>query len=519
MAIIGIDLGTSNSVVCEYKTGKTQIVKIDGKDTIPSIVFIDGNDVNVGDRARRRVYAHPEQTLCSMKRHIGTGYIKTIQNKKFTPVDSAYYILKYIKENSEQTLGESITHSVITIPAYFNDQQRKDTRIAAEKAGLNVLRLIPEPTAAAIAYGIDKEKDQLILVFDLGGGTFDVSILEVKNNSFTVKAVDGNSLLGGDDLDLAIVEYLNTWIENKTNESVRNFKNVQNKLKDASEKIKIELSQSKSTEIYIPGILKNVDIHIPKFSRNEFKKLIQPILDEIITKTKNVITNAGITMDDINRIVMVGGSSKNPIIQDILKDNFKQPYRADDMDTYVAQGAAIVCASLLSPVEHEDMSLPINIDFSDVIPHTLGVEMIEKYSDRLIFVPILKRNKQYPAKAAVLGERNSINQEVFVIAVFRGEHEIPSKNFQLGELRLKISNKYIGKDMLVHVSCIFELDVDGILSFTAVEIPVDHNNQHEIDQLRNVYLKHQVISYEHMKTLLDQFHFRSEKIVIKGSLL
>jgi len=518
MAIIGIDLGTTNSVVCEYKKGLTHIIKIEGKDVIPSVVYIDNKNIEIGNKAKRKILIYPELTLSSMKRHIGTKHSQKIQGKNYTPIDTSSYILGYIKNQVENVLKETVDQCVITIPAYFNDQQRKDTKIAAQKAGLNVLRLIPEPTAAAIAYGLDKEVDQMILVFDLGGGTFDVSILEVQNNVFTVKAVDGNSQLGGDDFDNEIVEYLNKWIEENSGQSAKGNKIAQQKLKEEAEKIKIELSHSKYTGISIPGILTGVDIEIEKFTRKEFQQLIQPHLNEIISKTKSVISNAGLIVDDINRIVMVGGSSNNPIVQETLTENFKQPFKAPDMDTYVARGAAIVCASLLSPIEQNDKLLPVDLEFCDVISHSLGVDMHEK-GKGMIYVPVLKRNNKYPCKAAVLGMRLDIWQEEVRIGVFRGEDIKPSNNTKLGELSMEISPKYRGEEITIVIACIFELDEDGILTFTAVEIPVDSGNTNDIERIGLDYHTNGFVAYEKIYSLINKYNFKTEKIEISGGIL
>ena len=519
MSIIGIDLGTTNSVVCEYKKGMTHILKIDGKDSVPSVVFIDNDTVEVGNKAKRRVLIHPELTLSSMKRQLGSKYSKKIQGKTYSPVDVSYHVLSYIKMNAEKLIGSPIDAAVITVPAYFNDQQRKETREASEKAGLRVLRLIPEPTAAAIAYGLDKEKDQHILVFDLGGGTFDVSILEVNNNNFIVKAVDGNNQLGGDDFDNEIVEYLNKWIENNSNKSARKNSIAQQKLKEEAERIKMDLSYSKSTEINIPGILEGIDIDIEKFTRKEFKELLSPYLDEIVKKTNDVMINAGYTIDEINRIVMVGGSSKNPMIQELIKDHFKQPYRADNMDTYVARGAAIVCASLFSPIENETRNVPIDLNFSDVISHSLGVGMLDGQSKKRVFVPILKRNEKYPAKAAVLGMRDEKWQETVRIVVYRGEDRNPSNNTKLGELKIDISTEYRGIDSAVFFASILELDKDGILTFTAVEMPRDDNNQYDIEHLLDEFIQHQMLTHDQVHSMIQKYHFKSEKIEISKGIL
>ncbi len=509
MKIIGIDLGTTNSVVCEYSRGETAIVKIDGKPTVPSVVHIDEKGtVEVGEKAKRKVFIHPESVLSSMKRHIGTDYTKKIQGHKYTPVEAACHVLSHLKEQAQSVLNDTIQEVVITVPAYFNEEQRKDTKKAAEKAGLDVLRLLPEPTAAAIAYGLNKEKDQTILVFDLGGGTFDVSILEVRNNNFIVKAVDGNSQLGGDDFDNAIVEYLNNWIEENTGQSVRGDQIAQQKLKEEAEKAKIDLAQAKSTEINIPGVIGGVDVEVERFTRKAFENLIEPYLTEIKTKTSDVIGKAGLSIDDINRIVLVGGSSKHPVIEQLVADNFKQPYRADDMDTFVARGAAIVCGSQVTPGD---------LTFKDVIPHSLGVDMMS--GKKLVFVPILNRNTHYPSKSATLGMRQHKWQEEVHLTVFRGEDKEPSNNTKLGQLEMEISSQYRGQDIDVVVGCIFELDHDGILTFTAVEIPVTADTIADIQAIGTEREANGTVSYDSMMSLINKHSFVTKKVEIKGGLI
>jgi len=517
MLSIGIDLGTTNSVVCVYQKGMTEIIQIDGKTTVPSVVYFDNKTIKIGEKAKKQVLIHPELTLSSMKRHMGKKYSQKILHKNFTPVDVAYHILSYLKNESEKILGEHISNVVITIPAYFDDQQRKDTKDAAERAGLNVLRLIPEPTAAAIAYGLDKEKDQQILVFDLGGGTFDVSILDVQNNNFTVKSVDGNSKLGGDDFDNEIVNYLNDWIENNSNQSARGNSHAQQRLKEEAEKIKIDLSQSKYTSISIPAILEGIDIEIEKFTRKDFQKLLHPYLKEIVKKTNDVMLNTGMSIEDINRIVMVGGSSKNPLIQELITDNFKMPYRADDMDSYVARGAAIICARLLLPVEPHKNNLPIDLNFSDVIPHSLGVGLLNE-SDQLTFFPILKRNEAYPKSAAVLAIRAYIAQEIIRIQIFRGENNNPTKNTPLGAIEMVISKEYIGVDIPLVFPCVFELDENGILTFTAFEIPVNPSNKEEMKELLEEYGNNDRVSFQRIQSLQKKYNYRTQRIKVTESL-
>lgn len=520
MKIIGIDLGTTNSVICCYRRGEPIIVKIDGKATVPSVVYISDDKIEVGDKAKRKALIHPNFVLSSMKRLIGTKHKIKINKNNYKPTDAAYHILSYIKNQTENALNDVVRDVVITVPAYFNEAQRKETKKAAERSGLKVLRLLPEPTAAAIAYGLQREKDQTILVFDLGGGTFDVSILEVKNNEFIVKAIDGNSQLGGDDFDNAVVEYLNSWIEDNTGQSARGIHIAQQKLKEEAERAKIELSQSKSTGINIPSILAGVDIEIDKFTRKDFEGLIQPYLNEIANKTNDVIKKSGLAVDDINRIVLVGGSSKIPVIQRLLTENIKQPYIADNMDTIVAQGAAIVCASLMSPTEMkgEEKPLPVVLVWKDVIPHSLGIDM--QHGKELIFSPILKRNSHYPCEAASLGQRQHKWHEEIRMTVYRGEDKKPSNNTKLGELVMQISPQFRGKDIEVVIGCIFELDKNGLLTFTAVEMPVTSEN---IEDIKTIGMEHElndgIVTYSSMESIIQKHNFTTEKIEIRGGLI
>lgn len=518
MIPIGIDLGTSNSVVCKYEHGEATVVPLEGQATVPSVVYLDGGKPIVGRAAKSRILINPTQVLASTKRNIGTDWKKTIQGTRYTPVYAARFVLSYLKTQAEAELGTTIRDVVVTVPAYFNDDQRRDTKQAAEEAGLNVLRLLPEPTAAAIAYGLDKDRDQIILVFDLGGGTFDVSILEVLGNTFMVKAVDGNDRLGGDDFDLAIVEYLNTWIEENTDADVRSDPIAQQTLKEAAEEAKITLTERQSTDIVIPPLKVDID----RFKRSQFEKLIQPFLDEMLVKTQQVIRDAGLTVEDLNRIVMVGGSCKIPAVEAMLKEHFKQPYQADDMDVYVSKGAAIVCASLFAPtdlVEPDDR--PEALVFQDRFSHSLGIDIKRNvkrsfFSTKrtIAFLPVIPRNTPYPCKEAVLGVAEEWQEKVRM-QVYRGEDSLPEKNKKLGELTIELTPKNIG-DHQVPVAAIFELDESGILTLTQVEMPLAPETADDLEQLfREAESRNSLVSWEQVKKMIQQYRFKTKKTTLK----
>lgn len=519
MKIIGIDLGTTNSAVALYEAGKIRILNIDGRPTVPSVVYRHKGESSVGDKAKKRLLIYPERVLSSTKRNIGTQWSQTVDGEKFTATEAAREILIHLKREIETQVGEKVTQVVVTVPAYFNDAQRRETKVAAEAAGFQVLRLLPEPTAAAIAYGLDKEKDQTILVFDLGGGTFDVSILEVRGNQFTVKAVDGNSNLGGDDFDQALVNHLNDCIEEQYSRSLRGNKQAQQKLREAAEEAKITLSSVKRTDIAISGLAPGIDLDLEGFSRAKYEALIQPYLEEMIAKTKATIQQADLSLDDISRIVLVGGSCKTPLVAQTVKEHFRQPFQADDMDTYVARGAAIACASLTKPQELENRSLPVDLTFKDVISHSLGTDLIDSIDDdRLMFVPILKKNSPYPNRGAILAYTVSLKQTIVKFRVLRGEHHDPDKNDELGELELPIDQKY-AKDHHIPVSAIYELDHNGILHFTAVEIPPRPALLETLGKLdREAQANNQIIPIEMLDNLVAQNSLTTRDIIIQSVL-
>ena len=520
MKIIGIDLGTTNSVVCRYHKGNAEVVPIADNVSVPSVIFIDNEGPQVGTGAKQKSLIYPDQILSSTKRELGREWKKTILGKDYAAKDAAQMILSFLKENAETQLNDKLEKVVITVPAYFTSKQRAETLEAAHAAGFEVLRLLPEPTAAAIAYGFDHDIDQTILVIDLGGGTLDISILAIEGNDFVVKGLDGNNYLGGDDFDLAIVEYLNNWVEDNYEVSPRSNNIAQQKLKELAEDVKISLSATKSTEVFMTDLLPGVNIDIERFTRKTFQVLIQPYLDEIKSKIESAMSLATLSMDDINRFVLVGGSCKHPVVQDYIELNYKAPFISENMDTAVAKGAAIYCHSLLMPdVKRADMR-PVELKISDAISHSYGVDMITKKGNlillkkpELAFIPILDKNTHYPCQGAVIGFADPW-QPIVKMRVFRGEHTDLDYNEYLGELIISIDKKHIG-DNPNAVVAIFELDINMILSFTAVEVPLNSTTQKDLAPLlKDAKKDNGRISVSDIQSLITKHSFRTRKTEI-----
>lgn len=508
MSVIGIDLGTTNSVIAQYKRGETTIVKVDGSDTVPSVVYFNNGSMQVGRSAKSRLLINPEQCLSSTKRHIGSDWSKTIDGQQYTAVDGAAFILGFLKEKQPD-----MRDVVITIPAYFEEEQRRQTREAAEKAGLNVLRLLPEPTAAAIRYGFAKDRDQTILVVDLGGGTFDVSLLEVEQNDYRVKAVDGNHQLGGDDFDYAIVEMVNNWIENNLGQNLRSNGIVQQKLKEEAERVKVALASVQEETFFL------VDSNLPEgieleISRNQFKGLIQPFLDEITRKVQNVLNAASVSIDDINRIVLVGGSCKHPLVQDTIKNNFKSPFISDNMDTAVAEGAALLCANLKSLVEEE-------MNVQEAIAHSLSTvfrDEREGYGpEKLICRKIFKKDHPYPARGAMLGIPANIDQSIVALKAARGESDDPDADdiTILGTVTVDLSPENIGK-IYTPVVVIFTLDESGILTLTGVQFPPNSRSKEDIARLmESAQVNDSYVDVGFVDEIISKYNYRPESLRIE----
>ena len=475
---IGIDLGTTNSVACVWRRGNVETIPIDGRATMPSAISVrpDGA-VLVGQAAKKRAELEPEQSIISAKRFIGDGKTQwQIGKKIYTPMDAAAIVLGQLKIAAEKYLGQSVTEAVITVPAYFNNNQKRDTKLAGEAAGFKVLQLLPEPTAAAISYGLDRGKDQTILVYDLGGGTFDVSVLSVKGNRFQAIAVDGDFNLGGDDFDLVLVEHLISILKKRSQFDLESFldtllgrnKNKQlgtpheilvakQRLKEAAEKAKIELSQSNRTQITIPeilGVALDEEITIDTYNR-----LIAPLVDRTITKTRAVLKAAKLTPDDIDRVILVGGSTRNKLVRSRIAETIKEPFISDRVDEVVAQGAAIVAGSLSSP--EEDLT---PIEFSNVTPFSLGLRA-SKGKDLDIFKVLIPKNTAIPATLTQEFTTFRANQKSVDISIFQGEATKCKNNTFVGGFRLEgIPPAPVGQPK---IAVQFQMDSSDLLLVTA----------------------------------------------------
>jgi molecular chaperone DnaK len=475
---VGIDLGTTNSVISVYRRGRTETLKVEGALAVPSAVcFRDKGQKLVGAKALGMAMIRPESTILNAKRKMGVRKAKyTIQGKDYSPVDVSAMILEKLCEGHEQELGGRPTDAVITVPAYFTDEQRKDTKLAGEKAGLNVLRLLPEPTAAAIAIGLDKGRDQTILVYDLGGGTFDVSILKVENNDFKVLAVNGDHDLGGNDFDAAVREYALNAFEKQTGLNLRKkgfldlFKLKQEEFKDpelrravqalttACERVKMELSEADEAYLDLPNFYQ--DHHLEtSIDRRTFEGLIKDKVFHTKDLVLKTIAEAGLETDDIDRLVLVGGSTKIPLIGRVLTDTVKEPFIADNVDLVVAQGAAIMAANLHAIEEGgkagEDYA-PIEV--TDVVAHPISIGMEDESSSLKCFT-VIEKNSPLPATgmetgAAVKGQR------VGQLPIFRGSNALPKQNDYVGELVLTFEPT---SDPLIPLRFELILTEDGVL--------------------------------------------------------
>lgn len=468
---IGIDLGTTNATVSVFRKGVVQTLPIEGRSSTPSVVsFQENGSLLIGNSAKSRILIDPDNTVCSSKRSMGNrSKVYMVGGKRLTPVNIASYILKKLVQGAEEALGSKVYDVVITVPAYFTEDQKEDTRKAGEEAGLNVLRLIPEPTAAAIAYGLDKSKDQTIMVYDLGGGTFDVSILAIKGNNFTVKAVGGDSLLGGDDFDQKILEWAASKFKAQTGIDVLKKTDLEGnrarqQLKEVAEAAKIALAETETAFLNLPSFMGHsleLELHL-----KEYNELIYPLLERTIKSIESVLRDAEMTTIDIDRVILVGGSTKNKIVREVITKHIKEPYIADKVDEVVSNGAAIVASNLFLP---DESSFPIEI--IDVTGHSLGVDMLDNKNE-VIFYAIIPRQSSFPCRHGLLGSTVGPYQNQVVMRVFRGESTNVEENTYLGELCLEIVSP---QKEQVPIGAIFELDADGIIHFTAVQLPISRS--------------------------------------------
>ena len=459
--VIGIDLGTTNSVVAVMEGGEpTVITNAEGSRLTPSVVgFSKTGERLVGQLAKRQAVSNPENTISSIKRHMGENYTVDIQGKKYTPQEISAMILQKLKEDAESYLGEKVTQAVITVPAYFNDGQRQATKDAGKIAGLDVLRIVNEPTAAALAYGLDKGGDGKILVFDLGGGTFDVSILELGDGVFEVKATNGNTHLGGDDFDNKVMEWMISEFKKETGIDLSQDKMAEQRLKEAAEKAKIELSTVLSTNINLPFITadatgpKHLDLTL---TRAKFNELTEDLVQATMEPTKKAIADSGYTIDEIDKIILVGGSSRIPAVQDAIKSILgKEPSKGVNPDECVAIGAAIQAGVLVGDVK--------DVLLLDVTPLSLGIETLGG-----VFTKIIDRNTTIPTSGSQVFSTAVDNQPSVDVHVLQGEREMAADNKTLG--RFELTGIPAAPRGVPRIEVTFNIDANGIVNVSAKDL-------------------------------------------------
>lgn len=459
--VIGIDLGTTNSVVAVMEGGEpTVITNSEGSRLTPSVVgFSKTGERLVGELAKRQAISNPENTVASIKRHMGESYTVKIEDKDYTPQEISAMILQKLKEDAESYLGEKVTQAVITVPAYFSDSQRQATKDAGKIAGLDVLRIINEPTAAALAYGLDKGGEGKILVFDLGGGTFDISILELGDGVFEVKATNGNTHLGGDDFDNAVMNWLVEEFKKQTGIDLSQDKMAEQRLKDAAEKAKIELSTVMSTNINLPFI--TADTSGPKhldltLTRAKFNELTTDLVHATMEPTRQAIKDSGLSIDEIDKIILVGGSSRIPAVQEAIKNILgKDPDKGINPDECVAIGAAIQAGVLVGDVK--------DVLLLDVTPLSLGIETMGG-----IFTKIIERNTTIPTEGKQIFSTAMDNQPSVDVHVLQGEREMAADNKTLG--RFELSGIPAAPRGVPRIEVAFNIDANGIVNVSAKDL-------------------------------------------------
>ena len=457
---VGIDLGTTNSVVAVLEGGEpTVIANAEGNRTTPSIVAFKGEEVLVGELAKRQAITNPDNTIRSIKREIGSKWKEKFEGKDYTPQEISARILQKLKRDAESYIGEDVTDAVITVPAYFNDAERQATKEAGQIAGLNVLRIINEPTAAALAYGLENNEDQKILVYDLGGGTFDVSVLEISEGVFEVKSTSGDSKLGGDDWDERVMDWLVEKFKSSTGIDLSEDKMAMQRIKEGAEKAKIELSSTTETEINLPFITANdagPQHLLEKLSRSEFEKITSDLVDRTKKPVTKAVKDAGLSFSDIQHIILVGGSTRIPAVQALVKSiTGKEPSKGVNPDEVVASGAAIQAGVLKGDVK--------DVLLLDVTPLTLGVE-----TKGGIMTKMIERNTTIPTKRSETFSTADDGQTEVTIHVLQGEREMASGNKSLGTFNLTgIPSAKAGTPQ---IEVTFDIDANGIVNVSAKDL-------------------------------------------------
>ena len=459
--VIGIDLGTTNSVVAVMEGGEpTVITNTEGSRITPSVVgFSKTGERLVGQLAKRQAVSNPDRTISSIKREMGTNYKVSIEDKNYSPQEISAMVLQKLKADAEAYLGTTVTQAVITVPAYFNDSQRQATKDAGKIAGLEVLRIINEPTAAALAYGMDKVDDQTVLVFDLGGGTFDVSILELADGVFEVKATSGNNRLGGDDFDEKVMNWMIAEFKKENGIDLFADKMALQRLREAAEKAKIELSTVMTTNINLPFITadatgpKHLDLNL---TRAKFDELTADLVEATMVPTRQALKDAGLEPSEIAKIILVGGSSRIPAVQDAIKKYLgKEPHRGINPDECVAVGAAIQAGVLAGDVK--------DVLLLDVTPLSLGIETLGG-----VCTKIIERNTTIPTKKSQVFSTAADNQPSVDIHVLQGEREMAADNKTLG--RFELSDIPPAPRGVPRIEVTFDIDANGIVHVSAKDL-------------------------------------------------
>ncbi|UPK42350.1 MULTISPECIES: molecular chaperone DnaK [Paenibacillus] len=458
--VIGIDLGTTNSCVAVMEGGEAVVIpNPEGARTTPSVVGFkkDGERV-VGETAKRQAITNPDRTIISIKRHMGTSHKETIDSKDYSPQEISAIILQKLKSDAEAYLGQTVTQAVITVPAYFNDSQRQATKDAGKIAGLEVLRIVNEPTAAALAYGMEKSEDQTILVYDLGGGTFDVSILELGDGFFEVKATSGDNQLGGDDFDQVIIDYLVSEFKKDQGIDLSKDKAAVQRLKDAAEKAKKELSGVLTTTISLPfitvadGVPQHLELNL---SRAKFEEISAGLVERTLEPTRRALSDAGMTANDIDKIVLVGGSTRIPAVQEAIKKlTGKEPHKGVNPDEVVALGAAVQAGVLTGDVK--------DVVLLDVTPLSLGIETAGG-----VFTKMIERNTTIPTSKSQVFSTYADNQPSVEIHVLQGEREMAAGNKTLG--RFMLGDIPPAPRGVPQIEVSFDIDANGIVNVSATD--------------------------------------------------
>ena len=475
--IIGIDLGTTNSCVSVMEGGQPVVIaNAEGSRTTPSVVaFTKDGERLVGQVAKRQAVTNPDRTVISIKREMGTSYKVSIDGKEYTPQDISAMILTKMKETAESYLGEKVTEAVITVPAYFNDSQRQATKDAGRIAGLDVKRIINEPTAASLAYGLDKEENQKILVYDLGGGTFDVSILDIGDGVFEVLSTNGNTRLGGDDFDQRIIDYVADQFKRENGIDLKQDKIAAQRLKEAAEKAKIELSGTTTANINLPFITadatgpKHLDVTL---TRAKFDELTADLVEATIEPMRKALKDAGLTVDQVNKVILVGGSTRIPAVQEAVKKiTGKEPFKGINPDECVAIGAAIQGGVLAGDVK--------DVLLLDVTPLSLGLE-----TEGHIFTRLIDRNTTIPTSKSQVFSTAADGQTTVEINVLQGERQMAYDNKSLG--RFQLTGIAPAPRGVPQIEVTFSIDNNGIVNVSAKDKATGHEQQITITASTNL---------------------------------